>query len=159
MSANRIEPLNPPCVFVVYGVPQPAGSKRAFPIRRKNGQLGVSVTDANPRSAQWKAAVALAAKEAWGRREPSARPMLVMMRFFQTRPASHFGTGKNADKLKESAPRFPCGKPDALKLARGTEDALTGIVYRDDAQTVQLVVEKHYGSRPMVAIQIEELAG
>lgn len=39
---------------------------------------------------------------------------------------------------------YPTVPPDSDKLMRAVGDALTGIVYRDDAQSVDLVVRKRY---------------
>lgn len=45
--------------------------------------------------------------------------------------------------------RYPTVKPDIDKLARAVQDALNGIVYRDDAQVVSLSVHKRYcGAQP-----------
>ena len=52
--------------------------------------------------------------------------------------------------------------PDCSKLARGAEDALSGIVYRDDAQIVELVAAKFYavGSQvPHCDVRVEATAG
>lgn len=47
-------------------------------------------------------------------------------------------------------------KPDASKLARAIEDSLTGIVFHDDAQVVQLLVRKFYGTPERVEIEVRE---
>ena len=53
------------------------------------------------------------------------------------RPKSHFGTGKNADKVKQSAPVFPATMPDIDKLMRAILDGLTDAqVWLDDGQVV-----------------------
>ena len=41
-------------------------------------------------------------------------------------------------------PTFVTGLEPLLKLARSTEDALTGIAYADDSQTARLVASKRY---------------
>ncbi len=126
--------------FTVIGRPQPAGSKRGFPMKGR----GVRIVDANPKAAPWKAAVAHAARQAYD--GPLMRgPLSVSMTFYVKRPKGHYGTGRNAERLRPSAPSDPTVKPDVLKLARGTEDAMTGVVYADDAQTVSLTAEKRYG--------------
>jgi Holliday junction resolvase RusA-like endonuclease len=71
------------------------------------------------------------------------------------RPKAHYGSGRNADKLKDSAPAFPLGKPDVDKLSRGVMDALTGIIFRDDSCVVTKRASKRYG-RPGVAIEVCE---
>lgn len=136
--------------FTVYGKPQPAGSKRAFAIKRDGKPTGqIAVADANPKAKSWQREVKDAAREALDEVGPdgllSVGPLDVSMTFYLARPKGHYGTGRNAALLKPSAPPFPAVKPDSLKLARGTEDALTGIVWRDDAQVVDLRVQKLYG--------------
>lgn len=139
--------------IVVHGTAAPAGSKRAFPFKKKKGQLGVRVTDANPNSAAWKQEVAHAAKQAYSG-DLLAGPLWLTVAFTLPRPKYHYGTGKNAGKLKPSAPRFHDKKPDATKLLRGIEDALTGIVWRDDAQVCAQVVTKMYGEAAKAEISI-----
>lgn len=46
-------------------------------------------------------------------------------------------------------------RPDVSKLIRATEDALTGIVYLDDAQIVEEHAYKFYGMPERVEIKIE----
>lgn len=142
--------------FTVIGKPQPAGSKSGAPIRRKNGSIGVAMRDSNPRAKPWQAIVAHAAREAYSG-DLLRGPLDVTMTFFLPRPKGHYGTGKNSAKLKPSAPYFPTKKPDALKLARGTEDALTGVVYADDSQIVVERLEKAYGEPARVEIEISEM--
>lgn len=142
-------------IFVVYGIPQPAGSKRAFPIRRAGG-LGVAVTDANPKSRDWKNAVRSAAAGHY--QGPLLRgPIRLTATFFVARPKGHFRTGKNCALLREGAPVYPVTKPDCLKLGRAIEDALTGLAWQDDAQNVDLCLFKRYGEPARVEIKIEEL--
>lgn len=141
--------------FTVYGRPQPAGSKRAFPRRKTGGGWGVSVTDDNPVSRDWKEAVASAGWYALAGDVPPDRyvndPALLRcalglsVRFVLTRPKGHYGTGRNAAAVRASAPEYPTTKPDATKLLRAVEDALTGVVWRDDAQVVEQSVTKAYG--------------
>jgi Holliday junction resolvase RusA-like endonuclease len=141
--------------ITVYGKPQPAGSKRAFAVRKAGVPTGrIAVMDANENAKPWQAEVRAAAMEAmttgrWAEgpyiQPPLRCPVNVSMTFYARRPKGHFGTGRNEEVLKDSSPPFPVGRPDALKLARGTEDALTGIVWHDDAQVVDLDVHKRYG--------------
>jgi Holliday junction resolvase RusA-like endonuclease len=56
--------------------------------------------------------------------------------------------------LKPNAPKYPTTRPDALKLARAAEDALTGIIWTDDAVTVDLTIKKRYGELPGVNITV-----
>jgi len=127
----------------VYGKPQPAGSKRGFVNPRTKG---VIITDANKNAKPWQQEVAGAAKSAMTLPSfPQTGPLSLLLEFYLHRPKGHFGSGKNAEKLKDSAPRSPAVKPDTSKLVRAVEDALTGIIWRDDAQIVYQVAAKHYG--------------
>ena len=139
---------------VVTGHAEPAGSKRAFvpshggrPARRADGSMMVNVVDANPKAKGWKVQVAQIVGEVWGDQPLLDGPVVVEMTFVRQRPKGHYGTGRNEGVLKDWArAEFPTTKPDTLKLARGVEDALTGVVWRDDAQIVDEVLRKRYGS-------------
>jgi Holliday junction resolvase RusA-like endonuclease len=117
----------------VYGLPQPGGSKRAF---KGKGMKFAVITDANPKSKDWKNTVAYAAVGIVKGNAifPLSSPLEVWFKFFMPRNQGHFGTGKNERTLKATAPFVHVVKPDCTKLIRSTEDALTGIVWRDDAQ-------------------------
>ena len=144
--------------FTVEGTAQPAGSKQAYvpldrdkqPYRRPNGGIVVSVVDANPKLKKWQHHVVATALERYqGPRFQGAVQLTI--RCYAPRPASHQGT-KGLSKLGRETP-FPISRPDVLKLARGIEDALTGVAWADDAQIVVEHLEKHYG-RPRVEITI-----
>jgi Holliday junction resolvase RusA-like endonuclease len=135
--------------FFVPGLPQPGGSKRAFRIGNKT-----VVTDANPKAKGWKSQVIDAAREAMQGRPLMTEALSVTMTFYLPRPKGHYGSGKNAAKLKASAPQYPTTKPDALKLARSTEDALTGIVWRDDSQTAWLSLYKRYATDVGIGVSV-----
>jgi Holliday junction resolvase RusA-like endonuclease len=48
-------------------------------------------------------------------------------------------------------------KPDVDKLARLVADSLTGVVFKDDAQVVQMICRKDYGSPARAEIQVRQL--
>jgi Holliday junction resolvase RusA-like endonuclease len=150
--------------FVVFGKAEPAGSKQAFvplhpktkqPYRNKNGGIVVSTVDANPKSGKWKKHVAKVAREEYG--GPVFKgPVKVTMLFYRQRPESHFTSTGLLSKLGRETP-YPITKPDATKLLRGTEDALKGICWVDDAQVVKPCPEKLWGSPARVEITVEEI--
>lgn len=141
--------------FTIYGDAKPAGSKRAFALR-KNGQLTgrVAVTDANKNSRSWKQQVAHAASEAY-RGELLRGPLSLTVRFYRVRPGGHYG--KSGLNGKGRSTPYPITKPDTTKLLRGVEDVLTGIVWADDAQVCVQLVTKHYGEPARCEVVIEEL--
>ncbi len=141
--------------FTVYGKPEPAGSKT--PGRSKTG--GMFVRDSNPNAADWKREVKAAAGPAMGSRELAAGPLRLEAVFYLPRPKGHYGTGRNAGTVRGAAPAYPIVKPDATKLLRAVEDALTGIVWRDDAQIVEQLVRKRYGSPARIEVLVVDVVG
>lgn len=145
-------------VFTVYGKPEPAGSKRAFALRKAGIATGkIAVVDDNPKGRSWKQEVAAAATAGMyeaGHTLVFTGPLGIGVTFFVSRPKGHFGTGRNADKLKDSAPVYPTTKPDATKLLRAVEDGMSGFVWRDDAQVVEQIVSKRYGDPPCAVVTV-----
>ncbi len=138
--------------FFVPGIAKTAGSKRAF-IR---GGRAVVMEDCE-KSKSWQGQVAMFASEAYSG-ELLTGPLSVTFVFFRLRPKGHFGTGRNQGVLKTSAPIAPTGKPDVLKLARAAEDALSGVIYQDDAQIVDEFLYDRYGTVPGLAVSIQTIS-
>jgi crossover junction endodeoxyribonuclease RusA len=136
--------------FTVAGTPVPQGSGFAV---SKHGQLF------NPRAAAvkpWREAVRAETQRA--AEAPIDGPVCVSILFRLRRPQAHYRTGRNAHLLKDTAPRYPAGKPDIDKLTRAVLDGLTeGGAFHDDAQVVSLGVDKHYGTTPGADIEVEEM--
>lgn len=152
--------------FTAYGEAKPAGSKTGFVVKTKSGKSRAVVVDACKTTKPWQAVVSSSALEAIKDCGETPRlslfdsetSLVVDMRFFIPRPAGHyFKTGKFAGQKKSQAREYPCVRPDVLKLARAVEDAMTGIVYRDDSQIVQEHISKHYGEPARVEVTISTL--
>jgi Holliday junction resolvase RusA-like endonuclease len=131
--------------FRVYGTPAPQGSKRAF----VRGNRAIIVEQQHERVASWRDDVkgaALAAIDNCGQRwTPMPGPIHIQVTFWLKRPAGHYGTGRNAQTLKPSAPAWPARMPDLDKLQRSTFDALTQCgVWGDDGQIVFADISKQY---------------
>lgn len=149
--------------ITVYGTPAPQGSKRAFAVRGKGGvptgRVAV-IESSHDRVKSWRQAVIDELRDA---HRTLDGPLLVEMTFFLSRPKGHYGSGRNAGKLRDSAPRRPHGKPDLSKLLRATEDAITDAgLWADDAQVVQygLLAKCYADYRPPGAlITIRPLQG
>lgn len=141
--------------FTVHGRPQPAGSKKGFVNPRTSR---VVIVDDAKNSRPWKQQVAGAALDAMGDTPMLNGPVELAVTFFLARPKGHYGTGRNADALKPSAPEHPTVKPDTTKLLRAVEDAMTGIVWRDDAQVVTQRAYKVYGATDHCTIRVWDLA-
>jgi Holliday junction resolvase RusA-like endonuclease len=125
----------------IPGIPGTAGSKKGF-VNPKTGR--VIVTDSSGKKGKtWRSDVQVYASQVMGGRPPLSVALDVTFTFILPRPKGHFGSGKNSGTVKASAPRYPETRPDALKMARAAEDALTGICYRDDS----LIVDEHLYKR------------
>ena len=122
--------------IVVEGTPRPGGSKT--PGKTKSGKL--FVRDANPLTAVWRAEVAKAAKQQYSG-DLLDGPVMMRIHFRFARPKSHF---KKNGELKETAPYWYTIRPDLTKVIRSTEDALTGIVWKDDARVCSRAEQKRY---------------
>jgi Holliday junction resolvase RusA-like endonuclease len=139
--------------FFIPGFPRPGGSKRFLGMSKKGHAI---IADDCVKGKDWRASVAYGAREAMQNDSPTDAALFVQMTFHIIRPKGHFRSGKNSDMLRDSAPKFPTSKPDVLKLARSTEDAMTGIVWKDDSATVTLVLKKRYSETPGVHIYIRK---
>ena len=128
--------------FFVADRPRPGGSKKGF-VNPKTRR--VIVTEANQKgNKDWRATVCHFAYNAY-HGELLDGPLCVTFEFHRVRPKSHFGSGRNAGKLKRSAPIRPDRRPDSVKITRSTEDACTGIIWTDDARIVDHILRKRWG--------------
>jgi Holliday junction resolvase RusA-like endonuclease len=138
-----------PITFTVYGEPKTAGSKRAF---NRPGAKYPTIVDDNPKSRDWKEHVSSAARQTYSGALLTCA-LCVSFAFYRIRPASHYnGKGELNKTGRESL--APATRPDVLKLARAVEDAMTGVVYRDDAQIVDERLTKLWGEPARVEISI-----
>lgn len=117
--------------LTVYGLPAPQGSKRHV----GNGVMIESSAKVKP----WRQDVKQAALDTvhgiadW---TPLDGPLVASMTFTFARPKGHYRTGRNAHLLRDTAPARPAVTPDLSKILRSTEDALTGVIWADDARVV-----------------------
>jgi Holliday junction resolvase RusA-like endonuclease len=144
--------------FTVYGTPQQKGSKRALPMRGERGGRPILVDD-NKRAGPWAGEVRAAAGKARQRAEYGllVGPLAVQLDFYFARPKGHYGSGRNAQALRPSAPKRMIVMPDVDKLCRCAIDALIGVLYRDDAQVAVLQAAKHYGDPERLEIEVVAL--
>lgn len=130
----------------VNGSPAPQGSK-------SRGRYG-GVFETSKKVGPWRNAVRTEAQSVVP--VPLDGPVKVDAVFYLPRPKGHYGTGRNAGVLKESAPAYPTGTPDIDKLCRSTLDGLKeGGAYHDDAQVVSLSAWKMYADGRASGADIE----
>lgn len=165
--------MNPPLSFFVVGTPAPGGSKSAIPIWRKDGSLVTTIRNGRvwpifnmidaggERNDEWKRDCKQQARHFMQGAPPFDVAMKVELVFFMQRPLKHFIANDRSRPLREDAPAYVTKMPDALKLARSTEDAFTGIIWVDDSQTVRICSEKKWcgpEDKPGCAVKIILLA-
>jgi crossover junction endodeoxyribonuclease RusA len=131
--------------FTVYGDPATKGNLRRSP----NGGM----YESNPRLALWRQKVAAAAGEAMGARPLYDEGLRLTLRYVLVRPAGHWTTKGELSAEGRRHP-YPDRKPDLDKLTRAVLDALTHVVWRDDARVVQLEVGKSYGEPARVEAEV-----
>lgn len=135
--------------FFVPGIPRPQGSKRHV-------GKGVMV-ESSKELAPWRQAIAYAALKETGELRFSGACYLQAC-FWMPRPQAHFGTGKNAGRLKKSAPIYCSTRPDLDKLLRALCDALAQSgVLGSDALVAKIWAEKVYGN-PGVLVNLQTLS-
>lgn len=131
--------MTPPQIITVYGTPAPQGSKRHV----GRGILVESSSKVKP----WREAVKAACWQVESASTPFPRPaaVFVSVQFYLERPKGHYGSGKNAGVVKDSAPARPAGTPDLDKLLRSTLDGLGEAgLWTDDSQVVNVSASKLY---------------
>jgi len=128
--------------FTVLGHAQPKGSARGFVPK---GWTRPIITSDNPRTKEWEQRIATEAQHVGGDLLFTG-PVLLVASFYLPRPK----TGKAKHHMT---------RPDADKLARCVLDALSGVLYHDDGQVVQLHVRKQYAgiaAAPCARIVVED---
>ena len=137
------DPSSTTLEFRINGVPGSQGSK----VLTRWGSMRESSKKVGP----WRNAVMWTTENEY-QSPPIIEPVYVEITFFFARPKSHYGTGRNCAKLKDSAPKHCTSSlhGDLDKLIRSTCDGLShrsgGCVLKDDSQVVMLQCSKRYAS-------------
>lgn len=140
-----------PIQFFVPGQPKTAGSKRAF---MRPGMKFPVIVDDCAKGKDWRGDVKRFAVEAFRSETLVEGPLTVSLTFIMPRPKYHY---RSNGELKDNAPALHTSKPDVLKMARAIEDALTGVVWKDDSQIAVEVLTKRYGDKPGCQVSISRL--
>jgi Holliday junction resolvase RusA-like endonuclease len=121
--------------FFIHGTPKPQARPRA--VRRGRFSTVYSETT------EWKEGCKYQASQIEG---PCFGTAIEVNLYFQFhRPKSHYGTGKNADKLKASAPKHHVKKPDKDNLEKAVTDALVNAgLLEDDSIIIRGMTSKTY---------------
>lgn len=135
--------------FFVPGHPACAGSKKFV----RHGDR-ISLVDDCSRNRSWRKAVQLVAGINY-RHDLIIEPVVLGTEFVFVRPGGHYLKRKTGAVLRPDAPLYPDVTPDLTKLVRAVEDALTGVVWRDDCRVVGQYNAKVYGDQAGAFILVE----
>ena len=142
-SASSSKPSSSRIEFRINGVPGAQGSK----VQTRWGSMRESSQKVGP----WRQAVMWTTENEF-HSPPINDPVSVEITFFFARPKSHYGTGRNCAKLKDSAPNHCTSSihGDIDKLCRSTLGGLAhrscGCVLKDESLVVVLQCSKQYAS-------------
>ena len=133
--------------FTIRGNPVPAGRPRAT---TRNGNVRMY----DPaKSRHFKQYVKLAASQ-YAPEELITGPIFLEVNIFRPIPKSF--SKKKMTEDEEMKIR-PITKPDASNFVKLVEDALNGVIYKDDSQIVSLVVHKFYSGSPRIKVLVDEI--
>ncbi len=119
-------------------VPGPATPER----KRQCGRFRVDT----PQAADYKQWVKARACEVMDGQPPLEGPLSLTITIWRLKPRSW-----------PKRRRWPDSRPDVDNYTKLVADALTGVVFRDDAQVCRLLVEKRLGSRELLEVAVEPL--
>ncbi len=132
--------------FIVFGVPVPQGSSKAYIPKGWNRAV---ITSDNSRLKPWRQMLSLSALDAM---HTCKSPLIerpsgvsVEAHFFFERP-------KSAKKQVHKTT-----KPDVDKLVRSLFDSLTGIAFEDDSQVCESIATKAFGSPARVEVRVRRV--
>lgn len=125
--------------FFVPGTPAPGGSKR-YVGHRKGKPLLIDDAKGN---AEWRKIVAI-----YGKRRMQQLGLVPLDCALDVTFIFALAKPKSATR------DLPTVTPDVLKLARSTEDALTGIVWTDDARITDEHLRKRYSTVPGCLVRV-----
>jgi Holliday junction resolvase RusA-like endonuclease len=127
----------------------PVGKQRARYARR--GNFVQTYTPDKTRT--YESLIKEAATEAMGSSEPLETPVNLYLYIRAPIPQS-YSKKKVADCL--NGLEKPIKKPDASNVLKSVEDAMNGVVYRDDCQIVNFHVSKVYSSQSGIDVCVKE---
>jgi crossover junction endodeoxyribonuclease RusA len=123
----------------VPGEPKPQGSMKGFSVAGRIQVVHAKSTDL----AVWRHAITSSAFDLWGEHPPLDVPLVVTLDFLLPKP-------KSAPKKRY----LPDRRPDLDKLTRAVLDALTGIVFTDDARIVTLTAHKFFARERPIGVHV-----
>lgn len=131
-------------VFEVPGEPTGKGRHRTVARKGKGGKTYLANITLD-KTVRYESDVAVFAAQAM-----AGRPLLEGALWMQV--TAFFQPPKSAPKRNPLC--WVTKKPDGSNVLKAVEDALNGVVYRDDAQVADVRIVRRYDARPRVVVSI-----
>ena len=141
--------------LVVLGNPRPQARHRTY-TKGKGGRALPFPMQVDPSKADKQNLRVVVQQKA--PEKPLDYPLRVDLFFYMPRPNGHYGTGRNAGKLKGSSPLLHTNRPDIDNLRKLVMDALTNVFWRDDSIICDGRTVKQYSDKPRTEIFIKILS-
>lgn len=146
--------LSEPVTVSLTGIPQGKGRARSFMYRKKDtGKLSIGHHTPD-KTATYEGMIRTQAMQEIGNKQPFDCPVEFVMRAIFPVPASW------SDKKRQRAltgELKPGKKPDLDNVCKAWNDALNGVVYRDDSLICRMVLEKRYGPQALVVVTVRAM--
>jgi Holliday junction resolvase RusA-like endonuclease len=143
-----VEPGHEPVTINLVGVPQGKGRARAF---LRAGHISHYTPE---KTRTYEGMIRTVAMAEIGNKEPFDCPVEFVMRAIFPVPASW--SSKKRQRALGGEMR-PGKKPDLDNIAKAWNDALNGVVYRDDSLICRMTLEKRYGPQALVIVTVRPL--
>jgi Holliday junction resolvase RusA-like endonuclease len=138
-----------PVTVMLAGVPQGKGRARAV---NRGSYIGHYTPE---KTRTYEGMIRTAAMEALGNKAPFEDPVEFVMRAVFPVPPSW--SGKKRDRALTGELK-PGKKPDLDNVCKAWNDALNGVVYRDDSLICRMTLDKRYGPQALVVVTVRPLA-
>ena len=132
----------------LQGAPQGKGRARAFV---RGGHVGHYTPE---KTRTYEGMIRTAAMQELGARPPLDEPVEFVLRAVFPVPAS-WSERKRQQAITGDIK--PGKKPDLDNIAKAWNDALNGVVYRDDSLICRMTLDKRYGPQPLVVCTVRPM--
>ena len=142
-----------PVVIVVAGEAVPLRAPQFHNVKTRERRAFVSAYQP-AHVKRYQTHIRMAAEAVMRERDPLTGPLVLAATFVMPVPKS-FSKRRHSQALIGA--ERPITRPDASNLLKALEDALSGVVYRDDAQLVEVHVRKVFGDKPQMQAEVKPL--
>ena len=137
-----------PVTVMLAGEPQGKGRARAV---RRGNYIGHYTPE---KTRTYEGMIRSAAMDVLGSKAPFEDPVEFVLRAVFPVPTSRSGRKRQRALTGELKPGK---KPDLDNIVKAWNDALNGVVYRDDALICRMTLDKRYGPQALVVVTVRPL--